>query len=221
MIDRPSLLLFALASIGVVYPVPSLLQAQSQEAFAAQNHVRQITIRSHWGGLGPRADATIVITAAQNEYKRDGQSIDPASVGALVAALRSPLIPKPDPAQLGITPSWLAAHAASLEPHSNDDPGKPTPGQLALFRRSFTDLKHITRVLPELFENMHTDDYPAARVEIVFDCLAYTVLVVSLISGAGNCALPAIRAVRNSVDLRTALFRVSKSEAPGNQRYTP
>jgi hypothetical protein len=170
MIERSSVLLFVFVSIATACSVRShALQTQPNGDSAAQNRVRQITIRSHWGGLGPRADATIVITADRNEYKRDGQSIDLALVGALVVALRSPLIPKPDPAQLEITPSWLAAHAASLEPHSNDDPGKPTPGQLALFRQSFTDLKLITRVLPELFENMHTDDYPAARVEVIFD----------------------------------------------------
>src|SRR5579863_1999416 len=170
MIERPSVLLFVFVSIATACSVRShSLQTQPNGDSAAQNRVRQITIRSHWGGLGPRADATIVITADGNEYKRDGRSVDPALVGALVAALRSTLIPKPAPEQLGITPSWLAAHAASLEPHSNDDPGKPTQGHLALFRQSFTDLKLITRVLPELFENMHTDDYPAARIEVAFD----------------------------------------------------
>ena len=170
MIERPSVLLFALASLAIASSMQShALQTQSHDASTAQNHVRQITIRSHWGGLGPRADATIVITANQNGYKRDDQAVNPALVGALVASLRSQLIPKPDPVQLGITPSWLSMHAASLEPHSNDDPGKSTPGQLVLFRQSFTDLKLITRVLPELFENMHTDDYPSARVEVVFD----------------------------------------------------
>jgi hypothetical protein len=135
----------------------------------SQSRVRQITIRSHWGGLGPRADATIVITRTQGGYEQCGQSVASPLVNALVAALRTPLIPKPDPLQLGITPSWLVAHAASQQPHSNRDPGEPTAGQLALFRRSFTDMTLIARVLPELFENMHTDDYPAARVEIVFD----------------------------------------------------
>jgi hypothetical protein len=135
----------------------------------SQSRVRQITIRSHWGGLGPRADATIDVTRTQSGYQQNEQPVAPALVDALVAALRSPLIPKPDPVQLGITPSWLVAHAASQQPHSNSDPGAPTAGQLALFRRSFTDMTLIAGVLPELFENMHTDDYPAARVEIVFD----------------------------------------------------
>jgi hypothetical protein len=136
---------------------------------SGQDRVRQVTIRSRWGGLGPHSDATIVITRAQNGYKREDQFIEPKLVDALVSAVRAPLIPKPDLAQLGITSSWLIAHAASQQPHSNNDPGELTSGQRALFQRSFTDMNLIARVLPELFENEHTDDYPGARIEIVFE----------------------------------------------------
>ena len=80
----------------------------------SQSRVRQITIRSHWGGLGPRADATIVITRTQGGYEQSGQSVASPLVNALVAALRTPLIPKPDPLQLGITPSWLSLIHISL-----------------------------------------------------------------------------------------------------------
>jgi hypothetical protein len=37
----------------------------------SQTQVHEVTIRSHWGGLGPRADATVVITRSKNLYKRD------------------------------------------------------------------------------------------------------------------------------------------------------
>lgn len=120
----------------------SVIPAQSQL------EIRQIKIRSHWGGLGPRADADIAITRTGGSYRQNGQEIAPALVDAVVAALRSSLIPKPEAATLGITTSWLAAHAATQEPHPNNDPGQPTSGQRALFRRSFTDMKLIERVIP-------------------------------------------------------------------------
>jgi hypothetical protein len=90
-------------------------------------------------------------------------------VAALVTALQWPLISKPVAASLGITPSSLIAHAASHQPRSNGDPGEPTSGQRALFEKSFTDMARIDRLLPELFENMHTDDYPSARIEVILD----------------------------------------------------
>jgi hypothetical protein len=170
MRKRWFLILFASALIEIEFPVQSrALQVQTLNAAVAENHARQVTIRSCWGGLGPRADATIFITRSKDAYKRDGQSIDPALVDALVTALRSALIPQPDPSQLGITQSWLTAHATSQQPHSNSDPGVPTPGQLSLFQQSFTDMKLIARVLPELFKNWHSDDYPGARIEIVLE----------------------------------------------------
>jgi WG containing repeat len=135
----------------------------------ARQRVREITIRSHWGGLGPRADATITVTRSGDRYIRDGQEVAPALVNALVSALQSSLIPKPEAAALGITPSWLANQVGSQKPRSYGDPGDPTPGQRELFRSSFTDINLILRLLPELFENWHSDDYPGARVEVVFD----------------------------------------------------
>jgi hypothetical protein len=137
----------------------------------SQNQVRQITIRSLWGGLGPHADTTILITRDQNrhQYMRDGQPVDSALVEAAVHALQAPLVSKPDPETLGVTQSWLNAQAASQRPTSFGDPGRPTPGQRALFQKSFTDTKLIAKLVPELFESTHTDDYPGARIEIVFD----------------------------------------------------
>lgn len=135
----------------------------------AEQQVRQIKIHSHWGGLGPRADATITITRTEKGYKRDREDVSPASVELLVAALHSTLVPKPEPAILGVTPSWLITHAGSQQPHANNYPGEPTSGQRALFRKSFTDPNLIARVLPGLFENWHTDDYPFVHVEVDFN----------------------------------------------------
>ena len=137
----------------------------------AQTHVRQITIRSRWGGLspGPPPDSTILITANQNSYTSNGQPVAPTLIDALIAALRAPLLPKPDLASLGITQQWLNTNARSQEPHPNDDPGDPTPGQLALFQKSFSNISLVARLLPQLFQIPHTDDYPSARVEVTMD----------------------------------------------------
>ncbi|HWG18935.1 MAG TPA: WG repeat-containing protein [Terracidiphilus sp.] len=143
--------------------VCTILSAQPQK------QVRQITIRSMWGGLGPHQDSTVFIQRDQAGYIRAGKPIDPRFVDALVSALQAPLIPKPDLANLGITQSWLNKEAGLQETRSYGQANATTPGQKALFEKSFTDIRLISRLVPELFQNWHTDDNPGARVEIVFD----------------------------------------------------
>lgn len=135
----------------------------------AQGQIHQIAIRSSWGGLGPHADTTIVITPSRDGYTESGQPIARALVNTLVATLREPVISKPDLASLGVTQQWLNANAESQKPHSSSAPGDPTPGQRDLFEKSFSDQEVIARVFPKLFQGFHTDDYPAVRVEVTMD----------------------------------------------------
>lgn len=146
----------------------TILSTYFGNAAQAKKDVRQISIKSHWGGLGPRQDATVTILREQNSYKRNGQTVDPGLVDALVASLEAPRISSPNLTNLRITQSWLKSQIAEQQPRSSAQATETTTGQHALFEKSFTDPKVIAGILPEIFKNWHTDDYPTVRVEVTF-----------------------------------------------------
>src|SRR5215468_7556975 len=146
----------------------AILSTCSGNASQAKKDVRQISIKSHWGGLGPRQDATVTILREQNSYSRNGETVDPDLVDALVASLEAPRISSPDLTNLRITENWLKSQVAEQQPRSYAQATETTTGQHALFEKSFTDPKVIARILPDIFQNWHTDDYPTVQVEVTF-----------------------------------------------------
>jgi hypothetical protein len=136
----------------------------------AQTHreVREIVICSGWGGLGTPQRLTVTILRTSDGFERDGQPVKPALVGALVAAAERTPIPKPDPANLGITKSWLQSHLALVEDRMPEMMPKTTARQKALFESTFTNPEKIGGVLPSLFSYTSSDDYPNAEVKIKF-----------------------------------------------------
>ena len=131
--------------------------------------VKMITIRSGWGGLGGSKDLTVQITRTPSGFKQGGKPIDAKLVQALVAAVDAPRIAKPNAANLGITSEWLNAQVNLQKPRAFSQASKTTPGQLALFKKKFTDLDTISAVVPDLWRYTSFDDYPGARVVIEYD----------------------------------------------------
>jgi hypothetical protein len=136
---------------------------------AAQSPVREITIHSHWGGLGTPQDETITIPVKRGRLERDGKRIEKAKVDALIAALNAPLVSAPDSSNLGITPAWIDKQIADQKGRFRIEVARATPNQRVLLTSTLKDPAKITRILPALFSTFHTDDYPAASVEVIFD----------------------------------------------------
>ncbi len=98
-------------------------------------------------------------------HVRDGKSylgnevIDQPKVDSLLKALREPTLTSPSLENLGISRDWLEQNVAPI-------PKDGTPTQLSLFRESFCDTETITRLLPQLFKFMKSDDYPSVRITV-------------------------------------------------------
>jgi hypothetical protein len=138
-------------------------------AVQAPNNVREVRIHTGWGGLGTPQSADVIIRQADGRFLSNGKLVDASSVQALVAALDAPVIAKPDLGNLGITSSWLQAQATSAEQQLAGKFSEASASQKELFVTSFTDLATITKVVRELFGYVRFDDYPSAKVEVVFE----------------------------------------------------
>ncbi len=146
----------------------SLLALSTSLPAQADKNVREIVIHSGWGGLGTPQALTVTILGTPDGFQRDGKPVKPALVQALVSAAEAPPISKPDPANLGITKSWLQSHLALVE---DQMPGKmqdATARQKAFFESTFTDPEKISGIVPSLFTYTSFDDYPYAEVKIKF-----------------------------------------------------
>jgi hypothetical protein len=188
-------------------------------AAGAQITVRQIAIHSAWGGLGTPQNEDVVILPKNGVFAYKGKRLDTSQIQALVAALQSPAVPRPDPANLGATPAWLDEQVASRNPRSRAQAGKTTPRQQALFTTTFRDPQTIARVLLELFSFVRTDDYPFARVEVILgdgSKLAaethsyYPFMLPWAIEGSG--------AQTFNADISRALSRLLPRKAPNKER---
>jgi hypothetical protein len=136
---------------------------------AAQAGVLEIKIRSGWGGLGTPQDETVTIRANKGKLERNGNRVDQGKVDALIAALKAPPVSGPDPANLGITPTWIDQQIADQKGRFRLEVARATPGQKALLTETLRDPEKVARVLPALFSYVRTDDYPGASVEVTLD----------------------------------------------------
>jgi hypothetical protein len=154
------------ASLRLFLLVALCLSASITEA---QKTVRLIEIHSGWGGLGTSQNADVIIRSKDGAFVRDGKPVDAAQVEALVTALKAPGVAKPDMENLGITSAWLKAHVASLHPRGRAQGTETTASQRELFATSFTNPDLIVKVIPDLFRFTRSDDYPGAKVEVLFE----------------------------------------------------
>lgn len=134
--------------------------------------VKQITIHSGWGGLmlpgstPPRAN--VVITRGPGGYLNARAPVDPKLVRDLVNALEEPQMTKPDAANLGLGQEWLETQVGKQRPRAFSQATATTPGQQALFNKSFTDPSLIAKAVPLMWNYTSFDDYPGASVEVEF-----------------------------------------------------
>jgi len=91
-----------------------------------------------------------------------------SEVSALVKALGSPALLKPELANLGISSAWLAERAANAA-RTVGSLGEPNDArQQEFFRKSFTDISMIGTLLPRIVGTSWTDDPVWVRVKIQF-----------------------------------------------------
>lgn len=136
---------------------------------SAQNNLRLIQIESGWGGLGAPQHANVTILQENGRFIRDGRPVDAALVQALVAALRAQPIAKPEMTNLGITKAWLSRNLSEAEKSIAGKFSDALPSQRQFFETSFTDPGTMAKVLPDLYKYTSFDDYPYAKVEVVFN----------------------------------------------------
>jgi len=169
------------------YPLLTLavVVAITGPAFPADSVVRQIEIKSSWGGLGKPQHTELVIRHDKGQYWLGSTRMDPANVELLLASIRQPPQMKPTLENLGMTDEWLTNAADKLEKDAerNDGGGSAlyklghgSADQKGLFRRSYTDPNFVAKVLPEIFRCCHTDDWPGVKVTILYDDGSRTVI---------------------------------------------
>ncbi len=148
--------------------MPLILLATAGIA-VAQVPVREISIRSGWGGLGTPRNEVTTIRARNGVLTYDGKRVDRSKVDALIAALKSSPVSKPDPSSLGVTPAWLNEQMGDKKGRFQLESARGTANQRALLAKTYTDTEQIARILPALFSYVRTDDYPFASIDVMFD----------------------------------------------------
>ena len=146
-------------------------------AFASDTDVRQISIKSGWGGLGTPQHTELLIQNDHGVYRLNGTEVDALAVNSFLTSVREPVIPKPSLANLGLTKPWLENNADAIvrdaKAKEEEDStywkiGGGTPKQKSLFKHSYADPAFVAKVLPEAFRCCHTDDHPGVNVTITY-----------------------------------------------------
>lgn len=98
------------------------------------------------------------LQAREQEPRFSQDTVSIGQVAALVRALSAPTMSSPSLSNLGITPAWLADHAGDAAKHFGTL-GEPNDRrQQEFFRKSFTDLALIQRIIPNVVSANWTDD---------------------------------------------------------------
>lgn len=106
----------AVLILGVVVAV-------STSAFPADSAIRQIEIKSSWGGLGRPQNTDLAVRNDNDEYRIGSKRIDPANVESLIASIRQPLRMKPTLDNLGMSDEWLKNAVDKLERDADRNDG--------------------------------------------------------------------------------------------------
>jgi hypothetical protein len=136
---------------------------------AAQTPVRQVEIKSGWGGLGTPQSAHFVINRTNGEYRLGGRHIDPKLIEQLVATLTAQSVAKLGARNLGVTPEWCKKHAVTVGENTGTEYREGALNQKQLFIRAFNDPAVVARVVNNLFSFTRFDDYPGASVKVTYD----------------------------------------------------
>lgn len=143
-----------------------LLVLSSWGSVTAQTReVKRIWIVSNWTGLGPTGHSELVIERKPEGYRAKGKKVDVKMVDDLLASIFAPPVNSPSLTNLGITQAWLNANAddAMLKYEQT-----AAENLRAIFLRSYSDVSLVERLLPEVYRDWSTDNYPEFSVEITF-----------------------------------------------------
>jgi len=135
--------------------------ALSIGAFGADRPVRQVEIDSSWGGLGKPQTFHLTIRADMADF-------DPKRVQGLVEALGATRIAHPTRGNLGLSGDWLKANARRVLSERNLNFSDEAENLQRLQIDTFSDVGVVDRLLPQIFDSRHTDDYPSVRVRVTF-----------------------------------------------------
>jgi hypothetical protein len=150
-------------------PVLILLGASTVLAGDNPKVVKEVAIKSYWGGLGTPQKTELVILNEKGKYYLGHKSVDSNLVEALVSALNEPAIQEPNLANLGITPQWLKENAVSAALKNAASFSDAAQNQKELFIKSFSNSDVMNKIVPGMFRFVRTDDYPSAGVVVTFD----------------------------------------------------
>ncbi len=154
-----------IAALTVILPGMLCLSLSTITALAQSRSVKQIVIVSGGGGEGESGE--FVITRNASAYLADGVQVPEELIANLLSAIDAPVVAKTNLANLGITQEWLDANAENaMKEYAEDYFSRAAKNQQALYFSSFKDPKLIERVLPSIFDSLHTDDYPIVELEI-------------------------------------------------------
>src|SRR5262249_25397465 len=136
-------------------------------ALAQSRSVNQIKIVSSGGWSGEDNYGELLIKRKAGAYLADGVQVPDELIANLLSAIGAPVVTEPNLANLGITQEWLAANAEKgIKEYAAEYFSLAAPNQQALYFSSFKDPILIERVLPWLFNVVHSDDFPEAEIEI-------------------------------------------------------
>lgn len=152
----------SLALVSCCLFAASVAESQTQ-------HIQKLVISSSWGGLGPSGRSATTFLLSGDHYVQEGRKVPITLFESLESSLREPSLSKPDPANLGISTTWLESHfRAATEQTTYFDYSTGSPAQQSLFHDAFVDQKTIQQRLDRVFGTFHTDDYPSVRCELTF-----------------------------------------------------
>ncbi|MCZ2154928.1 MAG: hypothetical protein LC114_13685 [Bryobacterales bacterium] len=135
---------------------------------AEQEVVRGITVHSRWTGVGTRREASASIRRQAGRFLDGNRQIEGATVAELLTALRAPVLPKPDPLNLGVTPTWVEQEITRANGAFHRETAHALPKQKELLARTLRDQEKMAKIVADIFASSHTDDYPHVDVEVQF-----------------------------------------------------
>ena len=153
-----------LGIMGLLAIIPLALGTKVVEA---QVSIDSIRIETGWGGLGTPQHAIVTIRNDKGVFRRDNAPVDSEAVNALLRALRARTIPRPDLANLGVTPGWLQKNLQAAERRMPARMGDALRSQILLFEGAFTDPEVMAGPVADRFSYSSFDDNPYASVQVL------------------------------------------------------
>src|SRR5215471_1405469 len=158
-----------------------LLSLLLSSSFAFPQEVTSIQIKSTYAGWGMAEEELIIEKKNSRYYSTDivrdvkktitgnvpKEMVSDAAVRALLDAINSKIIEKPDLENLGVTQTWLNENAkAALSEHLKNGKKILSSAQKEHLMISFTDLQVMKKVVNDYYSPYHrwTDDDPSIEI---------------------------------------------------------